>query len=348
MRSSFWQQLVSFPAMLVSILFVSPFFASLDVQQGGPVMRDPDLWWHLRNAQVSTYYTSLYPPGYLFLHHSRSAMDQSRMALPRSLTTWRSASSPSARLPGDDLCHRSHHRRSATSLLSNAQAKSPHHGWLTWIAFCLQPSIIGPRTILFGWLCFLAEMLILEVFRRGRDRLWLLVPLFAYGSIFTVPGSLAMASSCSTSHRAGGGLVGQHRIRAMDPAAMAKADYSRDCLAGGAFSLTHMAGGLWSIRLISSSVSNSTWLWSTNGTASIFKLLRHGRFLIATGIMLFTLAQRRSWLLSDVLFALLAFYAALTHKPLSVPRWHHRLPMLSIELATTSSRLTIPGRTSAG
>jgi asparagine N-glycosylation enzyme membrane subunit Stt3 len=52
MRSSFWQRLVSFPAMLVSILFVSSFFASLDVQQGGPVMRDPDLWWHLRNAQI--------------------------------------------------------------------------------------------------------------------------------------------------------------------------------------------------------------------------------------------------------------------------------------------------------
>jgi len=32
MRSSFWQRLVSFPAMLASILFVSPFFASLDVQ----------------------------------------------------------------------------------------------------------------------------------------------------------------------------------------------------------------------------------------------------------------------------------------------------------------------------
>ena len=52
MRSSLWKQLVSFPAMLVSILFVSPFFASLDVQQGGPVMRDPDLWWHLRDAQT--------------------------------------------------------------------------------------------------------------------------------------------------------------------------------------------------------------------------------------------------------------------------------------------------------
>ena len=52
--------------------------------------------------------------------------------------------------------------------------------WLaTWIAVLLAAINIGPRTILFGWLCFLAEMLLLESFRRGRDRLWLLVPLFA-------------------------------------------------------------------------------------------------------------------------------------------------------------------------
>ncbi|HEX3966519.1 MAG TPA: hypothetical protein VHW70_01010 [Edaphobacter sp.] len=38
MRFSSWRQLVSFPAMLVSILFISPFFASLDVQQGGLMM----------------------------------------------------------------------------------------------------------------------------------------------------------------------------------------------------------------------------------------------------------------------------------------------------------------------
>jgi hypothetical protein len=50
MRSSFWQRFVSFPAMLVTILLSHRFFASLDVQQGGPVMRDPDIWWHLRNA----------------------------------------------------------------------------------------------------------------------------------------------------------------------------------------------------------------------------------------------------------------------------------------------------------
>lgn len=49
MRSGLWKQLVSFPAMLVSILFVSPFFASLTFSRAA--LRDPDLWWHLRTTQ---------------------------------------------------------------------------------------------------------------------------------------------------------------------------------------------------------------------------------------------------------------------------------------------------------
>jgi hypothetical protein len=57
-------------------------------------------------------------------------------------------------------------------------------------------------------------------------------------------------------------------------------------------------------------------------------------FLIAAGIMLFTLAQRRSWQLYDVLFALLAFYAALTHKRFLFLAGMIVCPMLSIELGS--------------
>ncbi len=55
-------------------------------------------------------------------------------------------------------------------------------------------------------------------------------------------------------------------------------------------------------------------------------------FLIVAGIMLFTLAQRRSWQLSDILFALLAFYAALTHKRFLFLAGIVVCPTLAIEL----------------
>jgi len=326
MRSSFWQQLVSFPAMLVSILFVSPFFASLDVQQGGPVMRDPDLWWHLRNAQVLLLHITFIRPGYLFLHHSRSAMDQSEW-LAEIPYYWRFSVFAErgvflVMIFAIDLIIAG----VLLLLLSNAQAKIPHHGWLHGLRFCLQAINIGPRTILFGWLCFLAEMLILEVFRRGRDRLWLLVPLFALWIIFTVPGSLAMASSCSTSHRAWWRARGAASKSVQWTPQQWRKLITVGTVSLAAFSLTHMAGGLWSIRLISSSVSNSTWLvvdeWHSVDFQSYYGTVV---FFDCYWNYVVTLAQRRSWLLS--MCSLPCSPSMRTHaQALSVPRWHHRLP----------------------
>jgi hypothetical protein len=57
-------------------------------------------------------------------------------------------------------------------------------------------------------------------------------------------------------------------------------------------------------------------------------------FLIVAEIILFTLGQRRSWQFSDVLFALLAFYAALTHKRFLFLAGIVVCPMLAIELGS--------------
>jgi len=54
-------------------------------------------------------------------------------------------------------------------------------------------------------------------------------------------------------------------------------------------------------------------------------------FLIVAALILFTLAQRRSWQLADVLFALLAFYAALTHQRFLFLAGIVICPMLAIE-----------------
>src|SRR5271157_3409363 len=44
--------LFSFPAMLITGLLASPFLAALDRRQGGGIFQDPDIWWHLRNAEI--------------------------------------------------------------------------------------------------------------------------------------------------------------------------------------------------------------------------------------------------------------------------------------------------------
>lgn len=45
-------------------------------------------------------------------------------------------------------------------------------------AICLGGVSMAPRTLLFGWLCLVAELLILDCFRRTRRGAWLLPPLF--------------------------------------------------------------------------------------------------------------------------------------------------------------------------
>ena len=42
----------SFPTLLVAVLLASPFFSSSNVWQGAPILRDPDIWWHMRNAET--------------------------------------------------------------------------------------------------------------------------------------------------------------------------------------------------------------------------------------------------------------------------------------------------------
>jgi hypothetical protein len=49
----------------------------------------------------------------------------------------------------------------------------------TFGAICLGGVSIGPRTLLFGWLCMAGLLLVLDQFRRSGKGLWLLPPLFA-------------------------------------------------------------------------------------------------------------------------------------------------------------------------
>src|SRR3984893_8315860 len=42
----------SFPTLLVAVLLASPFFSSTNIWKGTPILRDPDIWWHMRNAET--------------------------------------------------------------------------------------------------------------------------------------------------------------------------------------------------------------------------------------------------------------------------------------------------------
>ena len=48
----------------------------------------------------------------------------------------------------------------------------------SWLAVWLATVSFGPRTLLAGWMCLVAELFLLEQFRQGKDWIWCLVPLF--------------------------------------------------------------------------------------------------------------------------------------------------------------------------
>ena len=334
MRSSLWKQLVSFPAMLVSILFVSPFFASLDVQQGGPVMRDPDLWWHLRNAQILlTTHHFVRQDLYSFTTFRQPWINPEWLAeIPYYLAFHAFAERGVflVMILAVDLII------AGVLLLCYRRSRSITASWLaTWIAVLLAAINIGPRTILFGWLCFLAEVLILEAYRRGRDRLWLLIPLFALW--INLHGTWLIGFGFFVLYLASGLVEGSWG--SIESARWTPQQW-RKLIAVGAASIAALFLNPYGWRLVlypfdlifrqqlNVAVVDE---WRSVDFQSYYGTLV---FLISAGIILFTLARRRSWPLSDVLFALLAFYAALTHKRFLFLAGIVICPILSIELGS--------------
>jgi hypothetical protein len=320
--------------MLVRILFVSPFFASLDVQQGAPVMRDPDIWWHLRNAQILlTTHHFIRHDIYSFTTFGQSWVNPEWLAEIPYYLAFRAFAERGVflvMLLAVDLI--------IAGVLLRCYRRSGQiaASWLaTWIAVLLAAINIGPRTILFGWLCFLAEMLLLEAFRHGRDRLWLLVPLFALW--INLHGTWLIGYGFFMLYLASGlveGSWGSIESSRWTPQQWRKLiAVAAACLAALFVNPYGWRLVVYPFDLIFHQQLNVAVIdeWRTVDFQSFYGTLV---FLIVAGIMLFTLAQRRSWWLSDVLFALLAFYAALTHKRFLFLAGIVVCPMLAIELGS--------------
>jgi hypothetical protein len=162
----------SFPAMCMSLLVAAILGSS--VKQ----FAEPDIWWHLRNA------------AYLFQHHSFPSVDTysfSAAGSPWMNFEWLSEvpfflGYKAIGLQGLlavyfgllVLIYIGVYYRSC-----RAGADCKDAAIATLGAICLGTVSIGPRLLLFGWLCMVGLLLVLDRFRRTGKGLWLLPPLFA-------------------------------------------------------------------------------------------------------------------------------------------------------------------------
>ena len=162
----------SFPVMCMSLLAAAILGSC--VKQ----FAEPDIWWHLRNA------------AYLFQYHSFPGIDTysfSAAGSPWMNFEWLSEipfflGFKAMGLRGLlvvyfavlVLIYVAVYYRSC-----QAGADCKDGAIATLGAICLGTVSIGPRTLLFGWLCMVGLLLVLDRFRRTGKGLWLLPPLFA-------------------------------------------------------------------------------------------------------------------------------------------------------------------------
>lgn len=333
MRTKLWRQLLSFPAMLITVLFASPFFASQDVRRGGPVMRDPDIWWHLRNAQVL-----------VSTHHFVRA-DLYSFTVPGQPwinTEWLSEIVYYAgfRLFGERglfLVMLAAIELFAAGMLLRCYLRSREIGAAfvaTWVAVLLAVVNFGLRTVLFGWLCFLAELLVLDAFRRKRDFLWLLVPLFALwvnvhgswsvGFVFFV---LFLASGLA------GGTWGSIEAVRWTPNEL------RKLIMVGATSVAAFFVNPYGWRAVVYPVDLLLHQKLNMAVASEWRSVSFQEtsgvlvFLMGAAMLMLTLWRQRTWALHELLFALVAVYAGLAHQRLLLLTGIVICPMLAAELS---------------
>ena len=162
----------SFPVMCMSLLAAAIFrYCTQNIAE-------PDIWWHLRNART------------LFEHHSLSPVDTysfTAAGSPWMNFEWLSEvpyflAFRSAGLQGVLLVYfivlvlifaAVYYR------CCRAGADCKDAAIATLGAVCLGGVSMAPRTLLFGWLCMVALLLVLDQFRRAGRGLWLAPPIFA-------------------------------------------------------------------------------------------------------------------------------------------------------------------------
>ncbi len=171
-RFGLWRRMFTFPAVLAgSLAFLVFIFARRDIP-------DPDLWWHLRNAQL------LLTQGHL------PAADQYSFTAPGAAVLpfeWLSelAFYAAYRWAGEiGLFWLVFALSTAIVLgvfrLSYLASRDLKNSFVVSVGGAMLAAItIGARTLLFGWLCLVILLLILAAVRDGRWKwLWLVPPLF--------------------------------------------------------------------------------------------------------------------------------------------------------------------------
>ncbi|HEX3662383.1 MAG TPA: hypothetical protein VHU89_13180 [Acidobacteriaceae bacterium] len=321
-------QLASLPVLLGCALVCLLFLVASRVNP----LADPDIWWHLRNAQ------ELVRGGH-FIHHDTWTFTVA--GRPWINFEWL------AELPfyfADRWLGLQGLYITMMVVASAIVLGIYYLAWLRsrdWNAAFLAAFVgilfaevsLGPRTLLFGWLFLTIELAILWNLRRGRDWSYALPPLFlvwinTHGSWFLGFGLMLVFFACGLVEGEWGGLVAsrwtaaQRRrwltVIAASAAALFVNPYGWRLVAYPLDAIVHQKLG---VRYISE--------W-----ASLDFHTQRGKIVLGTFVLfgVLQLVKRRKWPLEDLAFALLALYSAMTYARLIFLAGILLAPLLAMDL----------------
>ena len=169
---SVWQKAFSFPVLLALTLGASIF-----VFDSGSIA-DPDIWWHLRNAEVFvTTHSVVHQDSYSFTANGARWINEAWLGELPYYFGWRWLGMRGIYLVMLLEVELTLMGVFGLAWLTSGNVKAAFCA--SWLAVWLATVSFGPRTLLAGWICLVAELFLLALFKRGRDLLWLLPPLFA-------------------------------------------------------------------------------------------------------------------------------------------------------------------------
>ncbi len=158
------------------MVLVMALGASIFVFDSGSIA-DPDIWWHLRNAQVFVQtHSVVHHDFYSFTAAGSRWINEAWLSELFYYFAWQWFG-----IRGIYLLMLIQIELILVGVFGIAwlAARNVKSAFLaSWMSVWLATVSFGPRTLLAGWMCLVAELYVLAQFKAGKDRMWLLPPLF--------------------------------------------------------------------------------------------------------------------------------------------------------------------------
>jgi hypothetical protein len=324
----FLSRFFSFRVMTVVLLIAGIFFCCLHRN----ILSDPDIWWHLRNAQ------------YLVSGHSFLRQDIYSSTIygkPWPNPEWLSEIPYFLAWKWFGL--RGIYVLAVTMVealalgvwaLAWQRTRNTKPAVLASCTFLIMATVsLGPRTQMFGWLCLIVELTIFEQYRQGKNHLWLLPVVFAawinlHGSWPVGVVFFGIYVFCGLFERRWGSI-------ATAPWTASQRD---KVLLAFVFSLAALMVNPYGWRLIEYPVQIMIEHRRTIDTINEWQTLNfHGFrgklvFAMLTALLLSSMARKRIWDLVDLLQLLIATLAAFTYTRFLLLEGIVLAPLLAREL----------------